>query len=153
MQNNSKLKYFFILLAVILVAVVSYFTYKHQAPYKVLTPENAPAGTTVSLYNTTPPNFPKEVILENKTLKSSSTVKTSFGVYQVSVSYISDQLMNDLFTVYKDTLTKNGWQVVDKTSSFTTRTLVVGKNGKIVIISISTGLDLKTSLVSFQYQY
>jgi hypothetical protein len=152
MQNNSKLKYFFIVLATVLIALISYFTYKKHAPYKVYTPENYPAGTVVSLYNSVPPNFPKEVILENMPLKNSSLVKTAQGKTQISLSYVSGKEMNELFTIYRDKLIKNDWQVVDKTASPSSHLFVAENGGKTVIITISKDKD-KTSLVYFQYQY
>lgn len=150
MQNNSQSKYALVAVAVlILIALVFFLKNPQDTPYKAL-PSNNETDTTVSLYKNAPPNFPMEVILENKTLDYSGEVKTAQGKTQTTVSYISDKNMQDVVAMYTDSLPKIGWEAKVLSNSANVAIISAAKTDQKIILTISP-LKAKGVMVTFQY--
>ena len=152
MENNSKSKYF-VFIILILFALFIFYSPKIfvEKPYRTITPEGYPTGTTVELYTKIPPEFPKEVVLENKTLDYSGQLKTLEGKTKTTVSYISGQYILDLINLYVEGLPKVGWTVDNKSITPESSVLQVSKGEEKLIISI-TFIEDGRSMVTFQYE-
>jgi hypothetical protein len=158
MENKSKT--FLILGVVLVIGGLFYFFYfknLNSTPYQVLTPDSYDLGTTVSLYKNTPPNFPAEVILENKALSYSGTVTAPDGKTQTKVSYQSEKNISDILTMYKDSLPKSGWSVSVNSVSPNVAIFLASKGSESVLITIVTTKQIGTAkdmgaLVTFQYE-
>ncbi len=150
MEGHSKLKYFFVTIGIALLFVGSYFMYQFVAvekPYKV---ENLGNATdTLSKYKTPPPGFPKEVILENKTLSQSSTIVTSAGNASI-VMYISDKNIAYVLKLYMKNFPKIGWIVVGREDLQNSAKIQVTKNNENIKVTLTKIEDSKTN-IEFQY--
>ncbi|HEY4505258.1 MAG TPA: hypothetical protein VJG67_01005 [Candidatus Paceibacterota bacterium] len=154
MNSHSKLKYLFIVLVVLVLIGVVYvlqMTKKPEAPYEVSTPSVYPLGTTVSLYRNVPPGFPEEVLLEDERLSYSGSIDFEQGKSRsMSVSYISNKSMKDVFDLYTSSLPKLGWNVNVEVGSEKVVVIRAVKGIQSVLISISP-LD-NNLMVTFQYE-
>ena len=126
-----------------------------QKPYQLIRPEKGFAtGTTVSLYKTTPPGFPAEVILENKPIYHSSTVSMPDGNKQIVVSYLSDGSPEDTANFYMQNLPKKNW--VLQNTKITKNVSVIdtsfGNEKVLITITPGVGKNAEGSLVTFQYK-
>lgn len=155
MINHSILRYTFIIIVVLILLSLGFifvFSGKisQEKPYQVLTPEVYEKGTVVALYKNTPPGFPKEVVLENKTLDYSGTVTTPQGKTQITVSYISDKSMQDIVSLYEKSLPSVGWNITEKTVYEKVSIIKATKGEQSVLLSIAPLRESET-MVTFQY--
>lgn len=154
MENKHKLAYVVIIIIVLILTGAVYLLNLKKAyvpPTEVLTPESYPAGTTVSLYDQAPSDFPREVIFENKPLDYSGTVTSPDGKTQTSVSYVSDQSMQAIVDIYVGALPNVGWTVTEKTVYEKVSIIQATKGNENVLISIAP-LKEKEVKVTFQYE-
>ncbi len=160
MENNSSSKYFWIILVLLILAGIVYsikFIKPNEAPYQVLTPTNYSPGTKISLYKNAPPDFPKELILENQTLNYSGTVATQDGHSKTSVSYKSDKTVYQVLALYEDGLPKVGWQVSINSAKPDLAVLTAFKGSEKVLITISNVQPKGAAkslgvMITFQYE-
>jgi len=154
MNSHSKLKYIFIVLVVLVLIGVVYvlqMTKKPEVPYEVSTPAGYPLGTTVSLYKNVPPGFPEEVLLENEKLNYSGSVDFEQGKSRsMSVSYLSNKSMKDVFDLYTSSLPKLEWNVNVEVGSEKVVVIRAVKGIQSVLITVSP-LD-NNIMVTFQYE-
>ncbi len=150
----NKTKYLGFVVAIIFILGVAYLLMnkKTEPPYKVLTPDSSsyPAGTSISLYENTPPGFPSELLLEQKELDYSGTVTSAEGKVQATVSYFSDKTVQDILLMYKEFLPKNGWEFSIKVQSEKTTVIQAEKSGQKVIITAVASKEGKVTVL-FQY--
>lgn len=153
MEGHSKLKYFFITLLVFLVLVVVYFLYQTNTvkPYKILVPQSYPEGTTISLYKNIPPDFPGEIILEDKVLDYSGTTAIPNGLKQTTVSYISEKTIGDVMKMYLDYFPTIDWKIKARSDSQNSAIIQVVKENRSVLVMVDK-IDKQTK-VTFQYEY
>ena len=154
MQDKHKWAYIIIIIIVLVLTGAVYLLNLKNAyipPTKVLTPESYPVGTTVSLYDQAPNNFPREVIMENKVLDYSGTVTNPNGKTQTSVSYISDQTMQAVVDIYVGALPNVGWTVTEKTVYAKVSIIQATKGKESILISIAP-LKAGETMVTFQYE-
>ena len=157
-QPKSTLKYVLVIVVVLIfIGLVYFLKNSNNNPIQVLTPNNYESGTKISLYKNTPPNFPEEIILENKTLDYSGTVTTPEGKTQTKVSYKSDKSVSDILVMYKNSLSKNNWQVSVNSVTPNVANFRALKGGDSVLITIATIKQIGTgkdigALVTFQYE-
>jgi hypothetical protein len=160
MRNYFNSKFFLIIGLILIIVGIFYIAglkNPRTTPYQTLTPGSYPAGTTVSLYKDAPSSFPKEIILENKTLEYAGAVKTPDGKTQTKVSYKSDKKVPDVLAMYKEFLPKIGWKVSVKLGSARVAVLETTKGEQKILVTMAiikengTAKDIGT-LVTFQYE-
>lgn len=151
LKNNSNLVYSVSVIVCIIIVGFFFIKFNTPKPTQVLTPEGYPAGTTVSLYDTVPPQLPRDLMVENFPLEYSGVVASPDGREQVTVSYKSDSSIPEAIQLYQDTLNKNKWKAQGKADSYVYGTIIAVKDGKSALISFSIAGDLKT-LVTYQYE-
>ncbi len=152
MQVNSKSNYFYIFILVVLLLGVGYFVYKNQEsnkPFQVLTPTGYPEKTTVSLYKSFPPNFPKELILGDEQIDYSGTVSSPNFDNKVRVTYVSQKSSKEIIDTYTSVASANGWTIATNSVSQNIGVLKATKGEKTLIISAVPG----TSGVKVTIQY
>src|SRR3990167_791870 len=156
MEGHSKLKYFLsFLVAVGVLTLLSFVYQKYQItqekPYKILTPQSYATGTTVSLYKNTPPDFPKEVVLEDKILDYSGAVTSPQGKTQITVSYVTDKSMQEVVDMYLGSLPGVGWKVAEKSVYIKVSIIKAFKGTQNILMSIAP-LEGRGTIVTFQYE-
>ncbi|HEY4508779.1 MAG TPA: hypothetical protein VJC13_00650 [Candidatus Paceibacterota bacterium] len=156
MEGHSKLKYFLSFLVAVGVLTLLAFVYQkyqitQEKPYKILTPQSYATGTTVSLYKNTPPDFPKEVLLEDKILDYSGTVTSPQGKTQITVSYVTDKSMQDIVDMYTIHLPALGWAITQKSIYEKVSIIKATKNQQNILMSIAP-LKMGEVMVTFQYE-
>ncbi|MFA5888966.1 MAG: hypothetical protein WCW47_03715 [Candidatus Paceibacterota bacterium] len=156
MSNQSIIKYFIVIIIVLILLSLGFiyiFSVKisKETPYQTLTPENYEKGTVVNLYKNIPPGFPKEVVLENKTLDYSGSVTTSQDKTRITVSYISDKNMQNVVGIYEKSLPDVGWNIVDKSIYEQVSIIRAIKEEQSILVSISP-LKEDETMVTFQYE-
>lgn len=156
MINQTTLRYSFIIIIVLVLLSLGFiyvFSSKiaGEKPYQVLTPEVYEKGTTVSLYKDTPPDFPKEVVLEDKTLDYSGAVTSPQGKTQITVSYVTDKSMQDVVALYSDFLPTVGWSITEKSVYIKVSIIKAFKGTQNVLMSIAP-LEGRGTIVTFQYE-
>jgi len=156
MINQTTLRYSFVIIIVLVLLSLGFiyvFSVKigGEKPYQVLTPEVYEKGTTVSLYKNIPPDFPREVVLEDKTLDYSGTVTSPQGKTQITVSYVTDKSMQDVVDVYLGSLPGVGWKVVEKSVYIKVSIIKAIKGTQSILISIAP-LEGRGTKVTFQYE-
>jgi len=153
---NNTVKYAIVTI-IILIPLSLGFNYifssktSNNKPYEVLAPEVYEKGTKVSLYKETPPNFPKEVILENKIPDYSGVVTAPEGATQTTVSYITDKSMEEVVDIYDRSLPLVGWKIVEKTVYTKVAIISFKKEKQSIFMSIAP-LKEGDTLVTFQYE-
>lgn len=153
LEPKSISKYVWVVLSILIVIGVVYLVFLKSLetkPKAVLTPDSYPKGTTVSLYDSTPPDFPKEVVLEDKTLKYSGTVTNPQGGKQITVSYVSDKSMKDIVAMY-ETLPNIGWNITEKSVYEKVSIIKATKGEQSILISIAPLQEAET-MVTFQFE-
>lgn len=142
-----------ILFLVVLVLGGLYFVFTkyEKKPYKIVTPDNYEAGTTVSLYKNIPPTFPTNIILEGKTLNYAGTVQGPDGKQKISVSYISNKSLEELSAMYSPSLEKVGWQISNKSESRLSIS-ILAKKGENKLIVTAGQVKPGEVMVTFQYE-
>jgi hypothetical protein len=156
MTNRSTLRYIFIIIIVLILLSLCFiyvFSGKisKEKPYQTLTPDIYKKGTVVELYKNTPPNFPKEVVLENKTLDYSGTVAVPGSKVQIKVSYVSDKSMQNIVDLYNKSLPSVGWNIVEKTIYTKVSIIRATKGEQSILMSISPIKEGEV-MVTFQYE-
>lgn len=154
MINHSILKYTFIIFIIILLLLGFFYLFSlnlREKPYEVLTPDVYEVGTTVSLYQNTPPGFPKDLILEEKTLDYSGTVTVPSGKKQTTVSYISNKSMTELVDIYSNALPEKGWQIMAKSVYPKVSVIQAVKKDQSILLSIAPSKDGEV-MITFQYE-
>jgi hypothetical protein len=153
MENNYNTKHSLAIGVIVVLAFfgVLYYLNRPAQPYKVLTPDNYPEGTQISLYKNTPPTFPKGVIMEQTLPNYSGVVTTKEGKTQMTVSFNSDKKVEDILAGYKDTLAKEGWRVSVQDLRHSNYVLTMLKGGDAVVLTISLNRELRP-LLTFQYE-
>lgn len=154
MENKNWFKYLITIIVVLIITGIFYFVVLrnlYTPPKQILTPDIYPSGTTVSLYDEAPSVFPKEVILENKTIKYSGTVAIPGGKTQTSVSYVSDNTMPAIVDIYMGALPNMGWEILAKTVDEKVSLLRASKGDEVILLSISP-IKKGEVLVTFQYE-
>lgn len=141
-----------IILVCLFFVYLSYSVFLKEKPYKVLTPDVYEEGTTVSLYKNVPPEFPKNVIAEEKVLNYSGTVSSPNGKKQITVSYVSDKTMSNLVTLYSEFLPKNNWELIARSVYEKVSIIQISKNERNIMLTIAPIKDGET-MVTFQYEY
>jgi len=153
MTNHSKLRYvvglLFLLVLVGIYYLVVYFS--GEKPYKVLTPDVYPEGTTVSLYKDVPKSFPKEFILANTTLDYSGELKTPNGKTQTTASFVSNENILYITNSYRASLSNENWSVSVESLTGNAAILKATKNNEVVIVSI-VPISPTTTLITIQYE-
>ena len=163
METNTKSKNFLIAIVVIIILlfIANYFYGQtlfnkifSEKPYMVETPESYPTGTTVSLYENVPTDFPQNIILEGKKLDYSGVVKSSDNKKQITVVYSSNTQILKLLGMYTDILTKNNWKIINsKISQQNIATIQASSDTGSLIITFVPSTKVKTDTVlTFQYQ-
>ena len=156
MINQTTLRYSFIII-IILVLLSLGFIYVFSSkiagekPYQVLTPEVYEKGTTVSLYKNIPPDFPKEVVLEDKILDYSGAVTSPQGKTQITVSYVTDKSMQEVVDMYLGSLPGVGWKVAEKSVYIKVSIIKAFKGTQNILMSIAP-LEGRGTIVTFQYE-
>ena len=151
MEGHSKLKYFLTLFAILLFFIIVYFFYQVfiiQRPYKTVEISNVP-GTTLASYKNAPPDFPKELLLENEPLTYSNVLVTPYDKQDI-VTYISPNKMSDVVKMYMETLPKIGWVIVNRLDTQNNAVIDASNNTGTVSITIVLVKDNSTAL-TFQY--
>ena len=156
MVKLSKSKVSYILSAVVVVAVLIYFYPELQkisqnGADKVIVPENYPTGTKVFIYNSLPPNFPSEIILENKELTYSGTVTAPKTPNKTTVSYISDSKITDLVKMYENVFKTNNWSIASKSVTNKLAIFQISQETQKITFTLVPIKD-KGVMVTFQYQ-
>jgi hypothetical protein len=166
MVERLKLRYFVVIIAIIIFILLflgyiyifsvaipkeSLQTNSGPKPYQILTPDVYTSGTIVSLYKEIPPIFPKEVVLENKTLDYSGTVTSPQGQMQITVSYVSDKSMKDAVNFYTKYLPGVGWTIAE-TSVYDKVSVIKTTKGKQNILMSVAPLQKGGTMVTFQYE-
>jgi len=143
MINNTILRYFYIVLIILIVLLLGVFFYTRDSseePYQVLTSSVYEKGTKVDLYRDLPPDFPQEIVLEDKVLDYSGSVINPQGKTQTTVSDIYIKYLPDV-----------GWTVVEKISYPNVSIIRAEKGGDKVIVSIAP-VNGSGVMVTFQYE-
>lgn len=151
MQSENKSKFFWVLGLVAVIIIIVFGLKKANSPYQVLTPENYPPGTTVSLYKGIPPGFPKGVILEKNEITHSDVVASTDGKKQMTVSYTSSKAMAEVVKLYKMSLYKDEWKLVVNATSEKVATIIATKEVEKIIITMVPATEGGTTL-TFQYE-
>jgi len=156
MSNQSILKYSIIIVIVLVLLSLGFiyiFSVKisKETPYQTLSPKAYEQGTVVDLYKNTPPGFPKEVVLENKTLSYSGTVTTPQGKTQTTVSYKTEQNMQNLVDIYTTSLPSVGWEIAEKSVYEKVSIIKAVKGEQSILLSIAP-LKEGELMVTFQYE-
>ena len=141
-------------------------------PYKtVKPPAGYVSGTTFSLYEEAPPGFPKDVILEDKTLKHSvlvasprdkvsmhqtlaSTTRNGVIKESIKLSYISDKDLLSVATMYRDALPKIDWvlKMQDISKELSIIQLIRGEEMLIITFTPTVTGDTSDTELTFQYE-
>jgi len=138
-------------LIVLLLGVFFYTRDSSEEPYQVLTSSVYEKGTKVDLYRDLPPDFPQEIVLEDKVLDYSGSVINPQGKTQTTVSYISDKRSQNIVDIYIKYLPDVGWTVVEKISYPNVSIIRAEKGGDKVIVSIAP-VNGSGVMVTFQYE-
>jgi hypothetical protein len=149
-EQKSKLLGFFGLVVVVII-IILLVSKNSNSPYQVLTPEHYPPGTTVSLYKGVPPEFPKEVILENKEITKGDTVSLADGKKQVTISYISEKSVEEAAALYIASFENSAWKMVSNNTNPKVSTVHVTRNTERLIITIVPNQGVGAE-VTFQYE-
>ena len=152
MDTKRKTEYIFGGLAIFVFILFIYFfgVKEMERPYEVPVPESYPAGTNISLYQRAPQGFPKEIILEDKTLKYAGTVTSGGGKEQTKVSYISDKTVSSLTDLYLAVLQKNNFIISNKSVSLNVTVIKASRGEEKMIITLA---PYKGSQVMATFQY
>ncbi|MEI6843356.1 MAG: hypothetical protein WCK48_02530 [bacterium] len=140
MENKSNSNYFIVVVILILIIVIGIVFIPEltkKKPYKVLTPEGYATGTTVSLYDGLPSDFPREIMLEDKKINYSGEVKMPDGRKQINISYISGKNMLDAINLYATELPQKGWVVISNSIAKNTALIQVKKGSQQVSVIIA----------------
>ncbi|HEY4502865.1 MAG TPA: hypothetical protein VJC14_00285 [Candidatus Paceibacterota bacterium] len=152
MENHSKARVLITL--IILVGLgVGYFLYmesKKEKPYQVVEPESYEPGTTVSLYKSAPPGFPKDV-LSGEVLNYAGTVESPSGKEQITVSYVSNKTIGEALNAYSNSLPTKGW-VITKELSYDNVGFLEAKKGEQSLLISASNEKEDLILVTLQYQ-
>jgi hypothetical protein len=154
MQNIFKSKYslgLFFLIVIILLVFLFKSNKSINNPTQVLAPDGYPEGTTVELWENVPPDFPKEVIIENKKIDHADVVNSKDGKKQITISYTSDKAMPDLAGMYIASFENSGWKMMSNNISPLVATVFVTRNAEKLIITIVPALGAG-STATFQYE-
>jgi hypothetical protein len=149
--NVSKYFIYFGLVLIFILGLAFIFKDSSSNEVKVVQdPEGFEEGTKLSTYDQVPPNFPKELILEEGiTTTHASLLNLPDGRNQIKVSYISGKSLRELADMYKFSLIRNGWNPV------------VNPGDDVVVISAAREEDKFTATfvrgsggtsVTFQYE-
>ncbi|OGI82084.1 hypothetical protein A3I95_02085 [Candidatus Nomurabacteria bacterium RIFCSPLOWO2_02_FULL_44_12] len=151
-DTGHKLNPLYVLIVVVVLGGLAYLliVFKINTPYQVITPDNYPEGAKISLYQGLPPGFPSDVILEDKELDYSGSVKSADGRTRTTVSYISDSTLSNLVEIYQTSLRANGWEVSVLASSPKMAIIKVLKGQKQVLISLAPLQD--KVMLTFRYE-
>ncbi len=114
MQDAFKYFVYLILFLIFICGLVFLFKNSFSQEVQVVdSPEGFEEGTKLSIYDQVPPNFPKELILEEGiTTTHASLLNLPDGRNQIKVSYISGKSLRELADMYKFSLIRNGWNPV-----------------------------------------
>lgn len=166
MVDRSKLRYFVVIIAIIIFILLflgyiyifsitipkeSLQTNSGPKPYQILTPDAYASGTIISLYKEIPPIFPKEVVLENKTLDYSGVVTDVQGKARITVSYVSDKSLKDIVDLYTQSLPGVGWGIAETSVYAKVSIIKITKGEESMLISIAP-LQKSGTMVTFQYE-
>lgn len=152
-SNNSSSSLGIILIIIFIIGAV-YLTQNYNKPTDTFAPAGYEEGTTMSTYRTTPPNFPKDIILENIKLDSASVATLPSGKEQMQVSYSSKKSVAELTEMYRTSLGEDGWKIPGNSIIPTNPTLsviVASKSSEQLIITIKQAEDAEAG-VTFQYE-
>lgn len=151
---SSKVKYILIAVIIGLAAVAGWlFLPKifQEKPYQVLAPESYATGTTLALFKNIPPDFPSNIVAENKELDYAGTLTTAEGKSQITVSYKSEKSVADLAALYKERLADKNWSVLADSVQPLAAVIEAQRSERKVTVTMGMIKEGET-LVTFQYE-
>lgn len=151
-EMNSKSPLLLIILLIIFGGIIYWLlnSKKTSQPVQVLSPDNYEEGTTVSLYEKIPPEFPKDLILGNLDFKKSTVLRLPSGKINIKAYYESNEGVNLISDRYKFKLLETGWKVVANVEGDRLSNVTASKDGQVLIVT--SVKEENNTLITFQYE-
>ncbi len=141
MWNTTWFRVLSIIIVAGLVIFLGAWFWTKQRGAKLVT---APAGQVVD-------SFPKELIGETGVYISQSYARSTNGVNQPTVTYISNKSLADNISLYKNLLQANGWQIYTVPDPLKTVSAFYAKKGSAELNVTFDASDKKAVTVTESY--
>ncbi len=156
-NSNSKFKYFVVASLIIVLVIISAFLFGSHyldlgaKPTQVLDSTFYPEGTTIELWAQIPPDFPKELILENNQITHADVVNLAGNKKQITVTYTSKTDVSALAQRYLASIENSDWMLGVNNINPAVSTILAKRESETLIITLIPKVGGETE-VTFQYE-
>ncbi len=153
-MNNNK-KWLAIAILVVVAAAAWFLLVKIDKKNSSKNVKTAPIVKTTKTdvdFSRAPEKFPAEIPIEkDANITQNYNATTTNGIFQATRVFESSKASADNFSIYKDFMTKNGWQITSTIDKPNLKSLVGTKGAETLLVNITENTVNHKKTVSINY--